>query len=180
MSTNGTVCIAADVVLAAWAIPPYLEAERTELERVGATLARLPDVQVTDTEKEQYRQEAADALPRTQEKLARRFGQTAAPKLMEITIEDILVGSQQEAALQDLPDLYERYERLKRTERRSVQRMSAEGTTAELTLEGLINRFREEIIAEVPGVHGGDAKTLAAGTIASWLVECPLDFQGSG
>lgn len=179
-STNGMTCIAADVVLTVWTIPPHLEAERTELERVGATLARLPDVQVTDAEKEQYRQEAADALPRAQEKLGRRFGQTRAPELMEITIEDLLIGSQQEAALQDLPDLYERYERLKRTEQRNVRRMSAEGTTSGLTLDGLIDRLRGQITAEVPGVHSGDAKTLAAGTLASWLVECPLDFQGPG
>ena len=172
------VCIAADVVLAAWTIPPYLEAERAELERVGANIARLPDVQVTDAEKERYQEEAADALPAAQAKLARRFGQAVAPELMGMTIEDLLIGSQQEAALQELPDLYERYERLKRSERRSMRRMSAEGTTAEMTLDGLIARLRDRIAAEVPGVHSGDAETLAAGAVAGWLVECPLDFQG--
>ena len=178
ISANEIICIAPDVVLAVWTIPPHLETERAELERVGANIARLPDVQVTDAEKEQYQEEAADALPAAQAKLTRRFGQARAPELMGVTIEDLLIGSQQEDALQDLPDLYERYERLKRSERRSIRRMSAEGTTAEMTLDGLIARLQKRIATEVPGVHSGDAETLAAGAVAGWLVECPLDFEG--
>ena len=71
---------------------------------------------------------------------------------------------------------FERYERLKLRERRDITRMSAEGATAEMSLQQMVDRLREQMQSQVPGIDQGDASTLAAGAVADWLIECPLDF----
>jgi hypothetical protein len=169
-------CISPEVVLAVWTVPPYLQAEAAELERFGAMRVPLPGVSVEQADLEQYREEAAEQLASSRDKLARRFGERTAPALLDLALEDLLIGTEQERELTQRPESYERYERLKRRERRDITRRSAEGSTADRSLQDTIERLRTQMEKEVPGVHSDDAATLAAGAVSSWLIECPLDF----
>jgi hypothetical protein len=169
-------CIAPDVVLAVWAIPPYLVAERTELERIGARRVPLPQVDIGDAEIEAHRIKAAEALVGASEKLARRFGAPRTPELMDVLLNDALVGSEQERLLAARPEVYEQYVRLKARQQRDVTLRSLEGGTAELSLADLKDNLRLRIEDEIPSVHARDADTLASGSVAGWLIECPLDF----
>ena len=173
-------CIASHVVLAAWTVPPYLKSEAAELRRVGAMKVPLPDVTLEQVDLDRYRNEAAEQLADARDKLARRFGEDRAPVLLDLALEDLLVGAEQERTLTLRPESYERYERLKRRERRAITRRSAEGSTADMTLQDIINQLRAQMVHEVPGVHADDAATLAAGAVSSWLIECPLDFPREG
>lgn len=165
-----------DVVLAAWTVPPYLKAEREELDRVGSARARLPEVEVQPADVERLRREAAEQLVSTMEKLERRFGDQNAAGVLDIALEDKLVSDEQERLLAGRPASYERYERVKAQERHAVTRLTAEGGTAELTLEDLRQRLASQIEGQVPGMDPVDIRTLSAGVVSNWLVECPLDF----
>jgi hypothetical protein len=168
--------IAQDVVLAAWSVPPYLKAEKEELDRVGAARTHLPSVSVNAEDVESFRREAAEQLVGTLQKLERRFGETRAPDVLDLALEDKLVGDEQERFLEQRPSSYERYQRLKKQERNAITRMTAEGGTSDLTLGKLGERIGGEIGSQVPGIDSVDVATLAAGVVSSWLIECPLDF----
>ena len=114
--------IADDVVLAAWTVPPYLATEAAELERTGAVQMRLPPVSVDSKEKNRLRDERAAALEGANEKLARRFGADRAPALVDVAIEDFLLGGEQEQHLQQRPDSYERLQRVKGRETHEIAR----------------------------------------------------------
>lgn len=168
--------IADDVVLAAWTVPPYLAQEAAELERTGAVRMPLPPVSVGEEDKDRLRDERAAVLQGANEKLTRRFGANRAPALVDVAIQDFLLGAEQEQHLQQRPDSYERLQRLKGRGRREITRESLEGSTYALTLADLVARIRGQIEAEVPSIDSTDADSLAAGAVAGWLIECPLDF----
>lgn len=58
-------------------------------------------------------------------------------------------------------------------------------TTTQLTsghapavrMETVRNELREFAIRDIPALQGGDVLTLTWGAIATWLVDCPLDFE---
>jgi hypothetical protein len=168
--------IADDVVLAAWTVPPYIAQEAAELERTGAVRMPLPPVSVGEEDKHRLRDERAAVLQGANEKLTRRFGANRAPALVDVAIQDFLLGAEQEQHLQQRPDSYERLQRLKGRGRREITRESLEGSTYALTLADLVARIRGQIEAEVPSIDSTDADSLAAGAVAGWLIECPLDF----
>jgi hypothetical protein len=169
-------CIMGDVTLATWTVPPYLATERAMLDSAGGLRTALPQVAVDADQIADFREQAADALVNGREKLARRFGDDRARPLMDVQIEDRLRGSELERQLEARPTSFERYELLKSRERRDITRVSAEGETAGMSLQQMIDRLREQMQSEVPGIHPDDASTLAAGAVADWLIECPLDF----
>jgi len=168
--------ISPEVVLAVWTIPPYLKAEAEELDRVGGAKARLPVVEVEAADVEELRREAAEQLAPALEKLERRFGDPKAPGILDIALEDKLVSDEQERLLATRPTTYEKYERVKAQERRAIRRLTAEGGTAELTLEEARKRLAFQIEKQVPGMDPVDIASLSAGVVSNWLVECPLDF----
>lgn len=172
----GIECIDVDVTIAVWTVPPYLATEQAALERAGGVQTPLPRTTVDADQIERFREQAADELVKGRAKLARRFAEDRANGLMEIEIEDRLRGGELERQLENRPVSFERYERLKLRERRDITRMSAEGATAEMSLQQMVDRLREQMQSQVPGIDQGDASTLAAGAVADWLIECPLDF----
>jgi len=176
VDTHRIDAIADDVVLAAWTVPPYLASEAAELERTGAARLPLPEVTIAASDRAALQEQAAAELASANDKLTRRFGGDRAPRLLEIAIDDFLRGTEQERLLQKRPDSYERFERLKGRGRREVTRRSAEGATGAVTLGDLISRLGGEIEAEVASIDPTDAESLAAGAVAGWLIECPLDF----
>lgn len=158
-----------------------LAAEMAKLEQIGAQHARLPDVTVSEEDVDQHLEEAATELTGATEKLGRRFGDEQVPALLRIVLEDHLKGQELEGHLvEHSPQTHEEYTRVVAERRLRIQRESIEGTTMDRTLTQLGDELAEVISTSVAGLRTDDGHRLAEGAIADWLIECPLDFTGSG
>lgn len=154
-----------------------LAAEIAELERTGARLARLPEVELEDAD---YASAVADELTSAREKLERRFGPDIGPELLSLILDDHLVGKRLEQFLADeRPYINEDYERVKVQQRRRVERDSKQGLTAQSDLTTLVDQLQKAVRDAVAGLDDVDATRLAEGAVGSWLLECPLDFPAT-
>lgn len=169
-----------EVVISVHQGDELLVAEMAQLERIGAQHARLPDVTLSEDEVDQHLEQAASELTGANEKLRRRFGEQRVAALLRVVLEDHLKGQELEGHLaQHSPQIHEEYTRVVAERRQRIQRESIEGTTMKRTLTELGDELAKVISDSVAGLHTGDGQRLAEGTIADWLIECPLDFTGT-
>ena len=77
----------------------------------------------------------------------------------------------------EYPDLWEAYRRTLNTEEIRLQTVgSGSGDTSEqLTRE--LERLETQLSRALPSLDNATITTLSTGTLATWLIECPLDFQ---
>lgn len=173
--------LAASVVLSIHQADELLASEIAELVRTGASHARLPAVALEDDDVDRHLKAAADELKGASGKLSERFGEDSVGELLRIVLADHLVGKQLDSHLAGHnPQIHEEYARLVAERRSRIQRQSLEGTTAARTLTQLGDELTTAILDSVPGLHRDDARSLAHGTVADWLIECPLSFGATG
>jgi hypothetical protein len=173
--------LSADVVISAHQGDELLAAEMAKLERAGASHARLPAVTVPDDEVDRHLEAAAAELTGAAAKLRERFGDGRVPRLLRVALADHLVGKELAAHLESHnPQTHEDYARVMAERRTRVQRESLEGATADRTLTDLGDELTAAITESVAGLHTEDARHLAQGVIADWLIECPLSFGTTG
>ena len=78
---------------------------------------------------------------------------------------------------QQFPDLWESYRRMVRTEELRLQALGpGPGGPAE-HFQSEFNRLREQLGPLLSLLDSPTVTTLAMGTLANWLIECPLDFS---
>jgi hypothetical protein len=165
------------VVISAHQADELLASEIAALEQTAAAHARLPIVAVEEDEIDEHLRAAADELTAAAAKLRERFGEQAVPELLRVVLSDHLIGTELAAHLAGHnPQTHEDYERVVEERRTRIRRESLEGATATRTLTQLGDELSDAIIASVPGIHRDDARTLAQGVVAAWLIECPLQF----
>ena len=77
----------------------------------------------------------------------------------------------------EFPDLWEAYRRTLNTEEIRLQTVgSGSGDTSEqLTKE--LERLETKLSGALPSLDATTITTLSTGTLATWLIECPLDFR---
>lgn len=74
------------------------------------------------------------------------------------------------------PSLYEKIQIAIRRRLRHLQTMGVAQTTAHLILSSQFSELKQEVLKALPNLSDDDAEMVAYGTIASWLMMCPLDF----
>ena len=74
------------------------------------------------------------------------------------------------------PPLYEKIQMAIRRRLRYLQTMGVGNSTPHAILTSQFDELKREVLKTLPNLSDDDAEMVAYGTIASWLMMCPLDF----
>lgn len=78
---------------------------------------------------------------------------------------------------QEYPDLWELYRRTIRTEEARLESIGSSSDEPRQQLNGELSRLESLLPNILPSLDQPAVKEIALGTLATWLVECPLDFE---
>lgn len=157
----------------------------TECRKLDASLAaEIPTIEVrSDAEIAQQIAEADLEVATLDGKLVRLLAQADESGLATLRAEFLrfyVVGRELEDWVRrHHPALWERWQHAREAIRRTLK--TAELTTSAAPndrLGSLLKDLESSASAAVPTMMTSDAASLAWGTVADWLIECPLDFAG--
>lgn len=142
---------------------------------------QIPSKAPTMQEVEAWRSGYSGLSKNLMEKLSKRVGNQD-PALLEQSVQQAVGWFLErdnilETLRTDAPDLYETLFSIisRHTARLQFYGPPSEGT-ANAILRTELEKFTAELIMEIPNLSKASAEQIALGTIAEWLLRCPLDF----
>lgn len=139
----------------------------------------IPVLPASDEQVEQWSEASENLVATLRRKLRKRLG-TGEDQLNQSVGELIRWFLERENALESLratfPELHEALAGVisRQSQRLSLSGPPADGSTHQILrseLDSLINALKE-----IPNINDASAHPLAIGTLAEWLMRCPLDF----
>ena len=80
----------------------------------------------------------------------------------------------------EFPDLWEAYRRTLRSEEVRLQTVGSGSGDTSQQLNRELERLETKLSLALPSLDSVTITTLSTGTLATWLIECPLDFHSDG
>jgi hypothetical protein len=139
----------------------------------------IPIRAASDEQVEQWSEASESLIATLRQKLSKRFG-TNENEIDHSVGELIRWFLERENALESLRATFpELHEVLIGTISRQGQRLSLYGRPADGSAHQILRSELDSLIKalkEVPNINDASAHSLAIGTLAEWLMRCPLDF----
>ena len=157
------------------------DAESVAIRALTKKAIVLPKSVLSDEEIEKWTFSSNDLVQNLQRKLQKRISAGAEISKEELSSQLISEFLYRENTLDNLrknsPDLFEKIDEVISSHSRALALSghSPDGT-AHSILSSALKNLTNDIRANIPNFSSQDAEKLAYGSIADWLLRCPLDF----
>lgn len=155
--------------------------ESVDNRALAKKVVSLPTLNISDYEIENWMLSSNELVGNLQAKLKKRISSGAAIQRDELSNDLISDYLYRENTLDELrsssPSLFEKIDRVISKHSRSLNLVghSPDGT-AHSILSNALENLTKDINESIPNLSSSDAERLAYGSIADWLLRCPLDF----
>lgn len=154
------------------------ELRKLQLESIGIPIEeKEPSIEEAELSRQQLH-------VRMEGKLLRGFpthsDEQRAQRALHLVLAHITCGNTLDHIRQQFPDLWESYRRTVRAEERRLQALGLGPGGANERFQREFDRLREQLTPLLSPLDTSTVTTLATGTLANWLIECPLDLSHDG
>ena len=155
--------------------------ESVAMRALTKKVITLPEASLSDQEIEEWTHSSNELIQNLHRKLGKRISAGAVIQKDELSSQLIYEFLYKENTLENLrinsPELFEKIDQVISSHSRALALSghSPDGS-AHSILSSALKNLTEDISANIPNFSNQDAEKLAYGSIADWLLRCPLDF----